>query len=201
MAFTYFFRDLHTIEHIARHVVPMVTGRHDIRIWDAGCASGQEAYTLAIVLAENMGKFAFKNVTIRATDIDSSSLFAKIIGDGVYPEEQVKRIPPDLLARYFEQLNGGDEYRIIDLIRSRVTYERHDLLSLQPPATGFSLILCKNVLLHFQAQERLEVIRMFHRTLVPGGFFATEQTQAMPEEVSSLFEKVTPDAQLFRKVV
>ena len=70
----------------------------------------------------------------------------------------------------------------------------------EPPAQDISLVLCKNVLLHFQAQERVEVIRMFHKALVPGGFFATEQTQKMPPEMEPYFEQVAPDCQMFRKI-
>jgi chemotaxis methyl-accepting protein methylase len=68
MAFTYFFRDLHTLQHITREVIPVTSGRSRVRLWDAGCAMGQEAYSLAIILAENLGPFAFKNLRISATD-------------------------------------------------------------------------------------------------------------------------------------
>ena len=73
-------------------------------------------------------------------------------------------------------------------------------MSFQEIGQGYSLVLCKNVLLHFQPQERIEVLKMFHRALAPGGFFATEQTQEMPPELAPLFQRVIPDGQLFRKV-
>ena len=79
-------------------------------------------------------------------------------------------------------------------------FQQHDLLSFQEIGHGYSLVLCKNVLLHFQPPERIEVLRMFHRALAPGGLFATEQTQEMPRELAPLFERVIPDGQLFRKV-
>ena len=71
---------------------------------------------------------------------------------------------------------------------------------LTPIGGSFSLILCKNVLLHFQAAERVKVIKMFHDSLAPGGYFATEQTQKMPPELEHLFVKVAPHGQIFRKV-
>lgn len=200
MAFTYFFRDLHTLEHIAKQLVISTAGRSSIRIWDAGCASGQEPYTLALILAETMGHFSFRNVHINATDLDGSNLFGDIIVNGIYPRGDVERIPANILEKYFTALSGGDHFQIHEQIRSRLSFQKHDLLSLKAVGQDFSLILCKNVLLHFQGPERISVIEMFHRSLVPGGFFATEQTQKMPEEVAHLFEQVTPDAQLFRKV-
>lgn len=201
MAFTFFFRDTHTIEHMVKQLVPEVAGRSRIRIWDAGCAYGPEPYTVAIILAENMGNFAFKNVYIDATDIDESGQFGTIIKNGQYTDEELGRIPPEILSKYFTRTEDRPGYyTLTDNIRNRVQYQKHDLLSLNPVGTGYSLILCKNVLLHFKYEERIEVIKMFHSALTPGGFFATEQTQKMPEECAQLFTQVVPDAQLFRKV-
>jgi len=200
MAFTYFFRDLHTLLHIVKHLVPSTAGRSSIHIWDAGCASGQEPYTLALILAEAMGRFSFRNLRISATDLDGSNLFGDIIAQGIYPREEVERIPAEILEKYFKALHGGSHFQIDEQIRNRLIFQKHDLLSLKPVGDNFSLILCKNVLLHLQAAQRIEVIKMFHASLVTGGFFATEQTQKMPVEVEHLFEQVTPDAQLFRKI-
>jgi chemotaxis protein methyltransferase CheR len=160
---------------------------------------GQEAYTLAMIFAEKMGGFSFKNLRIHATDIDECSLFGQVVGEGVYREDEVKRMPGDMLEKYFRRDNRPGHFRIAENLRSRVLYQKHDLLTLKPIGQGFSMIVCKNVLLHFQPADRLEVIRMFHRSLAPGGFFTTEHTQKMPEEAAGLFERVTPDAQVFRK--
>lgn len=199
MAFTYFFRDLHTLNLITEHVVPYVRGRSKIRFWDAGCAMGPEPYSLAIVFAEKLGGFEFRNLQIQATDIDESGFFGEIISEGVYPEDELSRIPRDLFEKYFGPNGKPGSWKITDQIRARVHYEKHDLLSLEPVGDGFSLVLCKNVLLHFPAHRRLDVIRMFHQSLAPGGFLAMEQTQKLPEELSDLFEQMTPDGQLFRR--
>jgi len=199
MAFTFFFRDIHTINKIAEHVIPHVAGRSSVRIWDAGCAMGPEPYTLAVVLAERMGNFAFKNVRIDATDIDGSNLFGKVILEGTYPYDELQRIPEGLFQKYFQPAEKTGHYRICEKIRSRLVFRKHDLLSLKPVSCEYSLILCKNVLLHFRQHERIEVIRMFHSSLAPGGFFATEQTQKLPGEVAHLFDQVTNEAQIFRK--
>lgn len=81
MAFTFFFRDVHPLEHAVRHMVPFATGRTKIRVWDAGAAMGQEPYTLAILLAEAMNPFAFRNLKICTSDLEEN--FGPIIKQAV----------------------------------------------------------------------------------------------------------------------
>ncbi len=198
MAFTYFFRDMQTLEMIRDHVIPELRTRRYIHIWDAGCAMGPEPYSLAMVLRENMGMI-FRNVKIHATDIDNSNLFGDIISSGVYPREQVQRIPKDIFEKYFSPADEPGHFVISEEIRKSVSFTKHDLLELQPIRKGLNLILCKNVLLHFQESERIEVIRMFHDAL-DGGYLAMEQTQKMPEELEDYFEPIVSNAQLYRKI-
>jgi chemotaxis protein methyltransferase CheR len=200
MAFTYFFRDLQTLNAIVTHLVPFSSGASRIRIWDAGCAMGQEPYSLAILLAESMGRFSYRNLKILATDIDGSNLFRQIIESGEYQAEELERIPRELFEKYFQPSTRPGYFQIDEVVRNRLEFQREDLLKLQPVAQSLSLVLCKNVLLHFQAAERIEVIKMFHNALIPGGFFATEQTQKMPVELAGYFGQVSSDCQLFRKV-
>ena len=93
MAFTFFFRDITTIEEAVQQILPTIIGRSKVYIWDAGCAMGPEPYTLAIVLAENLGSFAFKNVKIFATDHDESGHFGEIIAKGIASEIATPRLP------------------------------------------------------------------------------------------------------------
>jgi chemotaxis protein methyltransferase CheR len=198
LAFTFFYRDLQVLERAVEHTLPGLAGRSHPRIWDAGSAMGQEPYTLCMIFADRMNRFAFGNLRIDATDVESQ--FAPLIEAAVYSREELSRLPEGILEKYFEPDAKPESFRVIESIRRRVTFQRHDLLSFQEPFQGYSLVLCKNVLLHFQPPERIEVLRMFHRALAPGGFFVTEQTQEMPPEMASLFERVVPDGQLFRKV-
>jgi chemotaxis protein methyltransferase CheR len=182
------------------HVAPDLAGRSRPRIWDAGCAMGPEAYTLAILLAGRLGQFAFRNLKIDATDIDETDQFGEIVRQAVYPAGELERMPPGILEQYFEPANGAGTYRLADRIRASVRFQRHDLLSLREVDSGFSLVVCKNVLLHFSHSQRVEVVQMFHRSLVPGGYFVTEHTQKLPAEAAPLFEQVVPYGQLFRKL-
>jgi chemotaxis protein methyltransferase CheR len=199
MAFTYFFRDLQTLEAIRDFVLPDLKTRKYIDIWDAGCAMGQEPYSLSMILNESMGYMYFRNVRILATDIDESNRFEEIIAKGVYPEDLTQRIPKGLFSRHFAPCDETGHFQLNEAIRKSVSFKKHDLLTLVPPGSGFGLIVCKNVLLHFSDSQRLNVIKMFHEALAEGGYLAMEQTQKLPAEAQSLFEPVRSNAQIFRK--
>jgi chemotaxis protein methyltransferase CheR len=200
LAFTFFFRDQQVLERVIEHLLPSLAGRSHPHIWDAGAAMGQEPYTLSIMLAEKMNHFAFNNLRIDATDVESTGQFAQMIEAGVYPKEELSRLPEGILEKYFEPNGEPGHYRVIDRVRQRVVFQQHDLLSLQEIGQGYSLVLCKNVLLHFQPAERIAVLRMFHRALAPDGLFASELTQEMPSELAPLFQRAIPDGPVFRKV-
>jgi len=201
MAFTYFFRDYQTLEMIREHVLPVIGSRSYINIWSAGCAMGQEPYTIAIILRENMGPMIFRNVRIYCTDIDTSDLFRKIIEDGSYPGEELERIPPEILKKYFspdEERPGN--FRIAEEIRKRLEFQKMDLLKYEAVRPNMGLIVCKNVLLHFSEEQRIQVLKMFYHALDDGCFLITEQTQKMPAELDRYFQQVVSNAQIFRKI-
>jgi chemotaxis protein methyltransferase CheR len=199
VAFTFFFRDRHVLDLAVKHAVPQLAGRTRARVWDAGCAMGPEPYSLGILLAEAMGYFAFNNLRIDASDLDDCGLFGPIVARGEYAWGELERVPAELFAKYFEPA-GEKRFRVVDRVRSRLTFHRHDLLTLEPVGAGYNLIVCKNVLLHLRPSDRVEVFRMFHEALAPGGLLATEQTQKLPAEVVHLFHQVVSDGQVFQKV-
>ena len=199
MAFTFFFRDITTIEEAVQNVIPIIIGRSKVNIWDAGCAMGPEPYTLAIVLAENLGNFAFKNIKIYATDHDESGHFGEIIAEGIYSYDELKRMPEDLFKKYFTPTSKEGYFQISQTIRSSVIFQKHDILTFQPVRTDFNMIMCKNVLLHFQQPDRVKAIQMFHSALQSDGVFVTENTQKMPDDIEHLFEKIGKGSQTFRK--
>lgn len=198
MAFTFFFRDQTPLEHAVHFLIQAAAGRSRVNIWDAGCAMGQEPYTLAILLAEKMNQFALRNVKIHATDYDEPLL--KILAQARYSREELQRIPQDLFEKYFQPDELPGYFRVTDKIKNIVEPSCHNLLSLSPIKNGFSMIVCKNVLLHFNQAERINVIRMFHEALELGGIFVTEHTQKMPDQLCPLFEQLVSDGQVFRKV-
>ena len=198
MAFTFFFRDKHTLDLLAQLLHELGDSAASLRIWDAGCAMGPEPYTFAIILRERFGS-AFGRIRIDATDIDESGHFGEIIEAGIYEHGDVSRMPEDILDRYFLRQDDG-RYLIDSEIRRAVSYGWHDLLTFQPYSRPYHIVLCKNVLLHFTAEQRVQAVRMFHDVLEPGGFFATEQTQPMPPECAHLFERIASDANVYRRL-
>jgi chemotaxis protein methyltransferase CheR len=198
MAFTYFFRDSQTLELLIEQALPTLAGQAFIRIWDAGCAHGPEAYTLAMMLREKMSDFVFRNVRICATDVESQ--FGPHIAAGIYAEQEVKRIPYPFRYRYFQMADEPGYVQVVPEIRAKVTFVEHDLLCLTPPREDFSLVVCKNVLLHFDEARRAQVFRMFHRALRPGGLLATEQTQDLPDGLDALFEPLAGYTKVYRRL-
>jgi len=201
MAFTYFFRDLTALHAIRDYVIPELRKNRYIRVWDAGCAMGPEPYSLAIIFKETLGFYEFRRLKIYATDLDEeSNQFGKIIAAGIYPEESVKRIPKDIFGKYFSPNEKPGSFKIADEIIQCVSFQKHDLRTLKPIRDNLGLIVCKNVLLHLSEPERIDVIKMFHQSLVAGGFFVTEHTQKMPQQTTHLFKHITPNVQLFQKI-
>lgn len=200
MAFTYFFRDLQTLEAIRDYVLPELRSRKYIDIWDAGCAMGQEPYSLSMILNENMGHMYFRNIRILATDLDQSNLFEEVISKASYPKEQIQRIPEGIFNNFFGPDVHDGYFVLNEEIRKSVSFKKHDLLTFRPPDKDFGLIICKNVLLHFNDIDRFRVIKMFHESLIDGGYLALEQTQKLPKEALQLFAPVISKAQVFKKI-
>jgi len=200
MAFTFFFRDEQILELAVEHLVPFAMGRSNVRILNAGCAMGMETYTFAILLAEKMGKFALRNVKIHAIDIDNENVdFGKTVREGIYHNEFLQRIPTDLFDKYFSPAEKEDHFIVNKELRDMVQFEQYDLLTLRPLRHDYSLVICKNVLLHFNYQQRIEVITMYHNMLMTGGLLVMENTQPMPDEINHLFKRLVEYGQLYEK--
>jgi chemotaxis protein methyltransferase CheR len=201
MAFTFFFRDEQILTLAAEHLIPLSLGRSNIRILNAGCAMGMETYTFAILLAERMGKFALRNVKIHAIDIDNENVdFGKTVREGIYHKDHLQRVPENLLNKYFSRTDNENYYRVNMELLYLIDFEKYDLLSLKPLRFDYSLVICKNVLLHFNYQQRIEVIKMYHNMLLSGGLLVMENTQNMPVEINHLFKRKVDYAQLYEKI-
>ena len=201
MAFTFFFRDEQILSLAVERLIPLTMGRSNVQILNAGCAMGMETYTFAILLAESMGRFALRNVKIHAIDIDNENVdFGKTVTEGIYHKEHLQRIPPDLFTKYFSPTENEDYYIVSDDLRNLVQFQQYDLLTLKPLRTDYSLIICKNVLLHFSYQQRVEVLTMYYNMLLKGGILIMENTQSMPEELNTKFKKLVDYAQLHEKI-
>jgi len=167
---TGFFRDPQTWEYMATEIVPQIlatrTGDRPIRVWSAGCASGEEPYTVAMVLARVMGDVAFRErVKIYATDVDEEAL--DVARYGAYAPRQIEDVPADALERFFERTNQRYVFRK-DLRRS-VIFGRNDLVQ-DAPISRIDLLVCRNTLMYFTAETQSHILRRFHFALHDDGY-------------------------------
>jgi chemotaxis protein methyltransferase CheR len=198
MAFTFFFRDSQTLEVAMDHLIPNIIGQSSIHVWDAGCAHGPEPYTIAIMLRERMSEMLFRNVRIHASDIDNN--FQTHVLEGIYPSQEIQRIPSEIRDKYFIKCHKEGHRQICDELRSHVRFLHHDLLSFKPIREDFSLIVCKNVLLHFSEDQRCELLKMYYRCLRSGGMLVLEHTQKLPPALGNYFQPVVSYAQIYRRL-
>lgn len=156
---TSFFRDRTVWEYVEKELVPQIVAQKNlskdrIRVWCAGCASGQEAYTLAMVIAEVLGMEKFhQKVKIYATNIDEIALSHARLA--TYTAKEVEDIPEPLLERYFKQSNNS--YVFHPDLRRSVIFGRHDLLQ-DPPISRIDLLSCRNTLMYFNAETQAKII-------------------------------------------
>jgi two-component system CheB/CheR fusion protein len=167
---TEFFRDPDQWMYVANEVVPSlaVARRSDapIRAWSAGCATGEEAYTLAIVLAEAIGPRALArgHVRVFATDLSESAIF--MARAGRYPANRTTGIPHELRNRYFRP--DGDTWVVRSELRASLVFARHDLLR-DPPLPHQDLIVCRNTLIYFTCDAQLRALARLYLGLGEGG--------------------------------
>jgi chemotaxis protein methyltransferase CheR len=202
---TYFFREQRVYEILEARILPELIqarrGERRLRLWSAACASGEEPYSLAILLDRLLPDLDEWNVTLLATDINPASL--RKAAEGVYREWSFRRMPEGLRERYFREVVPG-QYELDARIRRLVTFDYLNLAADSYPSlvgntNAMDVIFCRNVLLYFTPERVRQTIENLRRCLVDGGWLAVSQT-----EVSHLhftrFETVNfPDAILYRK--
>src|SRR5436853_513817 len=175
---TAFFRDEVAWDFLREEIVPRLLQAREkerIRVWSTGCASGEEAYSLAMVLAEAMGEENFKRrVKIYATDVDDDAL--NVGRHAVYTSGQVEPVHEALRERYFESSNGNFAFRK-DMRRS-VIFGRHDLLQ-DPPISKIDLLVSRNTLMYFDTQTQVHVLNNFHFALRDDGFLFLGKSEAL----------------------
>ncbi|OKH82397.1 chemotaxis protein CheR [Mycobacterium sp. ST-F2] len=197
---TAFFRDREAWQSIRDEVIPSILaerGPEDpIRVWSAGCASGQEAYTLAILLAEALGFDAFRQrVKIYATDVDDLALNEARAAS--YDARAVESVPPDLLPVYFEQING--RYVFNKDLRRGVIFGRNDLVR-DAPISRVDLLVCRNTLMYLNAETQRGVLSRLHFALAPKGALFLGHAEMLLSH-GDRFTPVDLKNRIFRKAV
>lgn len=198
---THFFRDPLVWNYLADHAIPKLIADkapdQPIRVWSAGCASGEEVYSLAMLLAEALGAEQFQQrVRIYGTDIDSKALQQASRGDYLAP--QFCTMPTPLLERYFEPSEYG--YRWRDEWRHSTVFVRHDLTN-SPPFSRIDLLLCRNTFIYFTQESQIRALMRFYFGLNDDGFLLLGQSELpMTNPQNRLFTAASRQAHLFAKV-
>jgi len=194
--YSFFYREKAHFDFFVQTALPGVVtrlkaqGSNDLRIWTAGCSTGEEPYMLAMLMHEYFGKQYFQwDAGILATDISDRALtFAH---RGVYPDDRVKQVPTTLLNRYFTpQANG--EVAVKEQIKREVTFRRLNLMNPQFPfRKPFQMIFCRNVMIYFDRETRDNLIRKFHNMTEPGGFLFIGHSETLGRD-QGLYRYVMP---------
>jgi chemotaxis protein methyltransferase CheR len=168
---SFFFRDIKPFDQFKNFVLPALmksrAARRQIRIWSAACSSGQEPYTLAMLLAEEQARLAGWSIDILATDL-STEILDKAQA-GLYSQFEVQRgLPIQYLVKYFKQ--QGERWQIDAAIRNRVRFRVFNLLDEPANLGGFDVIFCRNVLIYFDQLTKTTVLDRLNRVLAPDGF-------------------------------
>ncbi|MEZ0362169.1 CheR family methyltransferase [Mycobacterium sp. pUA109] len=195
---TAFFRDPESWEYIRTDVIPRILadrGPDDpIRVWSAGCASGQEAYTLAILLAEALGADRFRQrVKIYATDVDEDALTEARAA--TYDAKALETVPPDYLDLYFDQLNG--RYVFHKDLRRGVIFGRNDLVK-DAPISRVDLLVCRNTLMYMNAETQRNVLGRLHFALAGQGTLFLGHAEMLLSH-SDQFTPLSLKHRIFRK--
>ncbi len=194
---TSFFREPASYQALREHVGAQLKHRkhHEpFRVWVAGCASGEEVYSIAICLDELLGGTGRRTqLQLFGTDISEKAL--QRARTGVYPETITSDVSPELLGWYFVKTDSG--YQVIKSIREACVFARHDLAN-DPPFSRLDLIICRNVLIYMGSALQQRILRTFHYGLKPTGLLMLGSAEAVPS-MSDLFAVINKEYKIYQK--
>ncbi len=194
--YTYFNREQAHFDFFTRTALPpLIEGarrcnERDLRIWSAGCSSGEEPYMLAMLTMEHLGpEYNAWSAGVLATDISDQALSRA--RQGIYDDDQVSRIPAAIKHKYFSRLANGD-WRVGEQLKSQVTFRRFNLMNRQFPfRRPFQVIFCRNVMIYFDAETRCSLVRRYYQHLEPGGYLFIGHSETLGRQQED-FEYVMP---------
>lgn len=177
---TYFFRDKAPFDVIADGLIPLIhkakPPTDPIRIWSAACSTGQEPHSLSMLIDEKQHLYKGRRFDIIATDV-SETVLAKA-KDGLYTDFEVERgLTPDRVKRHFTRSPGG--WRLNAGVKERTHFRSFNLLADYTPLGSFDIVLCRNVLIYFNAAQKADVLKRLARTLRPGGYLMVGASESV----------------------
>jgi chemotaxis protein methyltransferase CheR len=194
--FTTFFRDSDVYVYLENFLLPkLFQSKNPVRIWSAGCASGEEPYSLSILVHKILGKNLDTHpVTIFASDIDNDALSKASLG--CYHSRQLSTLNQPLIEQFFTKDDEG--YRVKDFVRQIIRFEQFDLMK---PTThqGLDLILCRNVMIYFSKEGQQHIHMGFYNALKDGGYFITGKSEILSGEPYQKFVTVDNLTRVYQK--
>lgn len=198
---TEFLRNPEAFQYLKTHVLPSIVRQKEqskrkiIRIWSAGCSSGEETYSIAILLHEILGKKINDFViTIYGTDIDRDCL--ERAKEGIYPENLLREISRSQRHKYF--YNTGVYFTVSDQVRILTKFRYHNLVS-DPPIKNIDLIICRNVLIYFDRKLQELVFQKFYDALNVGGYLMLGKTESLWGSPVRFFETINTTERIYQK--
>ncbi|CAH0345544.1 protein-glutamate O-methyltransferase CheR [Bacillus sp. CECT 9360] len=185
-----FYRNAKRWEVLEKKIFPrLLESSRKLKIWSAACSTGEEPYTIAMVLSNFV---PLSQIEVQATDIDENVLArAKL---GLYPERSLTEVPADIKAKYFSK--DGDFYKVADEIKRTVTFKKHNLLA-EPFDSQFDLIVCRNVMIYFTEEAKIILYNKFSASLKNEGVFFVGSTEQIFNP--SQFQLDTEDTFFYKK--
>lgn len=173
---TGFFRDREAFESIRTNVLPKLDyAKKTIRVWTAGCSTGEEVYSIAILVREYLEVNKIDcDVKLFATDIDTTAI--EIAGEGFYPDNLVADVDASLLYKYFVKKEGG--YKVADSVRKLVVFAKHNILK-DPPFSKLDMIVCRNLFIYLKSENQLSILTGFYYSLSPNGFLFLGSSESL----------------------
>jgi chemotaxis protein methyltransferase CheR len=196
-----FFRNRDTFDLIRNQVIPSILnwragrGQKDLKIWSAGCATGEEVYSLAIILRHYFkGPINSMHLSITGTDLNQS--FLEHARKGIYSRERLEDVPEEIITRFFRNKDGNME--LVPRIQNMVTFEKRDIL--EPfPFKDLDMILCRNVLIYLSRDIQERIFDRFYQTLRPEGFLVLGKTETLLEPAKYGFKSIIPRERVYQK--
>ena len=192
---THFYRDAVAWDALRAALLPSFAGRDRVRAVSAGCSTGEEAWTLAMLVAEACAA-SRRQPAWRVVGMDRSEVALATAREGAYSSEAARHLPADLRARYLSQ--EGDGVRMVDALRDRVSFVVRDLLQ-GPPPGSYELVICKNVLIYLGEQAGRRAVDGLRRSLAPGGALIVARSEVPRlRAMGHSGEEIAPGVTVFR---
>jgi chemotaxis protein methyltransferase CheR len=194
---TEFFRDSDVYELIKKEIFPaLIQQKKRLHIWCAGCSTGEEPYSLAMILSDLIAQNPLISARIYATDIDQVVL--QKAKEGLYPPKTMVKLSESQIRRHFTKLPDGN-FLVKPHVKELIRFRPHDLMSGVPVAQRLDLITCRNVTIYFNEQQKDSLARMFHGALGSRGFYIMGKTEYLGRTLENLFESYNSLQKVFIK--